>query len=120
MLFFVSGFTVIFTLLGASASYVGTLLSENKDILRWLGGIIVIIFGVHLLGIIQIRFLNQEKRFQMQKIPLGYFGSFLIGLAFAAGWTPCVGPFLASILLVASTQETVYKGSCSYVHIPLV
>jgi len=109
-IFFVLGFTVIFTLLGASATYLGNLLAGRKDLLRWIGGIVVTIFGLHLAGIIRIKFLYQEKRLQMKKKSLGYLGAFVMGLVFAIGWTPCVGPILSSILILASTQETVYKG----------
>jgi cytochrome c-type biogenesis protein len=109
-LFFVLGFSLIFTLLGASATHLGVLLDENRELLRWIGGTIVIIFGLHLAGVARIKFLYREKKLPMKKMSLGYLGSFLIGLAFAVGWTPCLGPILSSILILASTQETVFQG----------
>lgn len=108
--FFVVGFSLVFTLLGASTTYLGSLLSEREDLLRWVGGIVIIIFGLHLTGVLRIKFLYKEKRFHIKSMRLGYLGSFLIGLAFAVGWTPCIGPILSSILILASVQETVYKG----------
>jgi len=108
--FFVSGFTVIFTLFGASATYFGSLLAEKRELLRIIGGTIIIVFGLHLTGIYRLKFLYQEKRVHLRNKPLGYLGSFIAGLAFASGWTPCVGPVLSSILILASTQETVTKG----------
>ncbi|MBN1621266.1 MAG: cytochrome c biogenesis protein CcdA [Endomicrobiales bacterium] len=108
---FVLGFSIIFILLGVSASALGNALSQKKDIIRWAGGIIIIVFGIHITGIIKIKFLYQEKRFQMQKSSLGYLGAFFIGIVFAIGWTPCVGPILSSILILASTQDTVRKGT---------
>lgn len=107
---FVLGFTFVFTLLGASATYLGNLLGEHKTLLRWIGGIMVIILGLHTAGIIRINLLYQERRLQIKSFALGYLGTFLVGAAFALGWTPCVGPLLSSILILASTQETVYKG----------
>lgn len=109
-IFFVSGFTVIFTLLGASATYLGSLLVEKRDLVRTIGGIVIILLGVHLTGIYRFKFLYQEKRVHLKSKPFGYVGSFIAGLAFASGWTPCVGPILSSILILASTQETVAKG----------
>ncbi len=109
-LFFIAGFSILFILLGASATYIGVLTGQKKDILRWAGGIIVIIFGLHISGILRLKFLYQEKRIEMKKPSFGYLGAFLLGIAFSAGWTPCVGPILSSILILASAQETVYEG----------
>ena len=109
-LFFVLGFSLIFTLLGASATYLGGLLGERRELLRWIGGIVVIIFGLHLAGVTRIKFLYREKRLPLKKMSRGYLGPFLIGLAFAVGWAPCLGPILSSILILASAQETVYRG----------
>lgn len=110
-LFFVLGFTAIFTALGASASWLGGQVAEHKDIIRYIGGGLVIVFGIHLTGLVRIPLFYHEKRVQMSAPKTGFVGPFLIGLAFAAGWTPCVGPILSSILIVASTQETVLKGT---------
>lgn len=109
-LFFVLGFGFVFTALGASASWLGGALFEYRDAVRWAGGIVVIIFGLHIAGIIRIPFLYYEKRMEMRRSSAGLFGAFMIGLAFALGWTPCIGPVLSSILLLASTQETVGSG----------
>ena len=109
-LLFILGFSVLFTLLGASASFIGQLLAVHKDILRIGGGILVIVFGLLISGVFSFSFLQREKKFHLQTKPLGYLGSFLVGVAFAAGWTPCVGPILASILLYASTSEDMRMG----------
>jgi cytochrome c-type biogenesis protein len=109
-LFFVFGFTLVFVMLGASASYLGGLFGSHKALIRWIGGGAVIIFGLHLAGALRIKFLYFEKRLGSQKFSGGYLGAFLVGIAFGAGWTPCIGPILSSILILASTQDTVYKG----------
>ncbi|HCJ66004.1 MAG TPA: cytochrome C biogenesis protein [Elusimicrobia bacterium] len=109
-LFFVSGFTFIFILFGASATYLGNFLAEKREYLRIIGGIIIIFLGLHLTGTFHFKFLDHEKRIHLQSKPLGYFGSFIAGVAFASGWTPCVGPILSSILILASNQETVFQG----------
>ncbi|HEX9079192.1 MAG TPA: cytochrome c biogenesis protein CcdA [Desulfuromonadaceae bacterium] len=107
---FILGFTLIFVLLGASATYLGSFLSRHAVLIRKLGGILVILFGAHISGLLPIRFLMGEKRVTIHHKPAGYIGSFLVGLAFAAGWTPCIGPILATILMVAATKEEVYQG----------
>jgi cytochrome c-type biogenesis protein len=107
---FVIGFSIVFVSLGASASALGQLLARNQTLLRKIGGILVIIFGLHFTGLINIRFLQVYKKAQLKEKPMGYLGSVLIGLVFAAGWTPCIGPILSSILLYASTSETMAKG----------
>ena len=109
-LFFVLGFSLIFILLGASFSYVGSFVGGKRDIIRWAGGIIVIIFGLHVAGVFTIPFLNFQKKIQAGKSSLNYAGAFLVGITFAVGWTPCVGPILSSILILASAQGTLYKG----------
>ncbi|MHB9154227.1 MAG: cytochrome c biogenesis CcdA family protein [Endomicrobiales bacterium] len=109
-LFFVLGFSAVFVLLGASASFLGSLLFEKKEFLRYAGGAVVILFGLHVAGVIRIPFLYHEKKMKIGKLHLGHAGPFLIGIAFAVGWTPCVGPILSSLLILASTQETVYRG----------
>lgn len=106
---FVAGFSTVFILLGASASALGKLLGNNTNTLRVIGGIVIIIFGIHISGLIKIPFLYKEKRvMEMNKVP--NFSSFLLGMAFAAGWTPCIGPILASILIVAGNSATVWTG----------
>jgi len=81
-----------------------------QDVVRRIGGIVIVVFGLYLLGILNISFLKMEHRFQFRSRPAGYVGSFLIGVAFAAGWTPCVGPVLGTILLYASTTESMLNG----------
>ena len=109
-LFFILGFTLVFVALGASATYVGNFFQENQTLIRRVGGIIVILLGIHITGLVKLNFLEREKRFEFNDKPLGYLGSVLVGIAFAAGWTPCVGPILASILLYASTSDNVGGG----------
>lgn len=106
---FILGFSTVFILLGAGSSFMGSLLTRFQDIIRIVGGILIIIFGLFIAGIINIRFLMREKTIEVKKKPAGVIGSFLIGMAFAAGWTPCIGPILGSILLYASA-----KGSAPY------
>jgi cytochrome c-type biogenesis protein len=107
---FVIGFSVVFVLLGASATLAGSFLRQHMEIIRKVGGILVILFGVHITGLAPISMLLGEKRLNLRHKPAGYLGSFLVGLAFAAGWTPCIGPILASILMVAATEEKVTHG----------
>ena len=107
---FILGFSALFTALGASASLLGQFLSEHRDIIRIVGGILIILFGLFISGIFSLSFLQQEKKFHLQNKPLGYLGTFFVGVTFAAGWTPCVGPILSSILLYASTAENMVSG----------
>jgi len=109
-LLFILGFSVLFTTLGASATLLGQFLANYRDTIRIVGGILVIIFGLFICGVFSFGFLQQEKRFHLRDKPLGYVGSFLVGVTFAAGWTPCVGPILSSILLYASTTEDMLSG----------
>ena len=107
---FICGFTVVFVLLGASATYIGSFLHEHATIIRKVGGVLLVLMGAHVTGLLPIRFLLGEKRVSITHKPAGYIGSFLVGIAFAAGWTPCIGPILAAILAVAATEERVYQG----------
>lgn len=109
-LLFIAGFTTVFVLLGASATFIGGFLQEHMNTIRKVGGILIIIFGIHVTGLVPIHLLLGEKRVTVHRKPAGYLGSFVVGLAFAAGWTPCIGPILASILMVAATEETVSHG----------
>jgi cytochrome c-type biogenesis protein len=109
-LFFVLGFSLVFVAMGASATYIGQWFAENRVILARVAGIIIIVFGLHMMGITPIKWLNYEKRFHANKKPLGLLGSLFIGLAFAFGWSPCIGPILAGVLAMAATQETVGQG----------
>jgi len=108
---FVLGLAVVFTLLGASASVAGQLISGFRPLLLKVGGILIIVFGLHLLGVFRIPLLLREKRLQFASYGNGGHGAaFLMGGAFAMGWTPCIGPILASILAVASAAQSVYEG----------
>ncbi len=107
---YVCGFSVVFILLGASASLLGNLIAEYKEMLVKIGGVMIILFGIHLSGIIRLRGLDFEKRIQIRKKPYRLLGTFVIGMAFGAGWSPCIGPLLGSILIMASSQETIGQG----------
>jgi cytochrome c-type biogenesis protein len=107
---FVAGFSLVFVLLGASASFIGGFLGDKRDLIRWIGGILVILFGLHTAGIVPIPLLYRQKQMQRGKSKFGFLEPMAIGLAFAIGWTPCVGPILSSLLILASAQETVYQG----------
>ena len=109
-LLFGLGFSTLFTALGASATFLGQFLSAYRDTIRMAGGIMIIFFGLLISGVFSFDFLQREKKFHLQNKPLGYLGSYLVGLTFAAGWTPCVGPILSSILLYASTHEDIKSG----------
>jgi len=108
---FVFGFTVVFVALGATASVIGQSIARYYDILTYLAGGIIIVMGLHFLGVFRIGLLFREARFQVEGKPAGLAGAFLMGLAFAFGWTPCVGPVLASILFVAGSSDTIWKGA---------
>lgn len=108
---FVAGFSFVFIALGASATFLGSFLLSHLSVLRKVAGILVIVFGLHTLGVFRIRFLEREKRYHHREKPLGSVGSFLVGMAFALGWTPCIGPILATVLFYASTKETVARGT---------
>lgn len=109
-LLFIMGFSTIFILMGASASYLGQLLVRYQYWIMKGGGVLIIILGVHFTGIINIPFLQIEKRFELKEKPLGYVGSFFVGVIFAAGWTPCIGPILSTILIYASTSKSFTTG----------
>jgi cytochrome c-type biogenesis protein len=107
---FVLGFTTVFVALGASASAVGSLIRAYSEILATIAGIAIIVMGLHFLGITQIALLHRQKRLEVAK-PVGLWGAYAMGLAFAFGWTPCIGPILAAILAVAASEQTVAKGA---------
>jgi cytochrome c-type biogenesis protein len=107
---FIMGFSVVFILMGASASYLGQVLVEYQSWIMRGGGVLIILLGIHFTGIINIPFLQMEKRFELRKKPLGHLGSFLVGVVFAAGWTPCIGPILSTILIYASASKSFTTG----------
>jgi cytochrome c-type biogenesis protein len=109
-LLFIMGFSMVFILMGASATYLGQLLVQYQYWIMKAGGVLIILLGIQFTGIINIPFLQIEKRFEMRKKPLGYAGSFLVGVVFAAGWTPCIGPILSTILIYASTSKSLTTG----------
>lgn len=107
---FILGFSIVFVSLGASASAIGQFLMSRLTVMNRIAGAIIIIFGLHTMGILRIEWLYQEKRVQTSKRPAGLIGAMLVGIAFAFGWTPCIGPILAGILAVAAAQDTVGDG----------
>ena len=110
-LMFILGFSAVFVSMGASASFAGELLLTYQDLVRKAGGVVIVLLGIHSLGIINFRILQQDKRLHFFKgKPAGLLGSFLIGVGFAAGWTPCIGPILATILMMAASSETLLHG----------
>ena len=108
LILFCFGFSTVFIILGASASFLGQTLLQNSEILRIIAGIVIIIFSLQLVGLINIGYLNLEKRFEAQKSKNILF-PYVIGLAFGFGWTPCIGPILGSILAIASIEETLSR-----------
>ena len=109
-LFFILGFSLVFIGMGASATAIGQFLREQQNLISKIAGGLIIIFGIHMTGIFKIPFLNYEKRFHTKGKKIGLLGAFLVGFAFAFGWTPCIGPILAGILVLASRQETIGQG----------
>ncbi len=109
-LLFVSGFTLIFLMFGATASSLGRLLKFHQVWLERFGGVLIIFFGLYLLGVFRFGALARERRVHIQNKPLGYAGSVLVGVAFGAGWTPCIGPILGAILMYAGTQGSLAQG----------
>ncbi|MEI6155478.1 MAG: cytochrome c biogenesis protein CcdA [Deltaproteobacteria bacterium] len=107
---FVLGFSFVFMTLGFSSSLIGNILSSYQTYIMKAGGLILIVMGLFYLNIIKIPILNREKVIQLKEKPIGIFGSFIVGITFSLGWTPCIGPALSSILIIASTAENVFKG----------
>ena len=108
LILFTLGFSFVFIIFGAAASYLGQVLLQNSQLLRIVAGLIIIIFSLQLIGLINISYLNFEKKVYTKKSNNIWF-SFIIGMAFGFGWTPCIGPILGSILALASTEETIFK-----------
>jgi cytochrome c-type biogenesis protein len=107
---FVFGFTVVFVVLGAAASTLGQAISAYKSILGKVAGVVLILFGLHTMGVLPINLLYREARFQTETKPVGLFGAFFVGLAFAFAWTPCIGPILGAILTLAANEDQVQQG----------
>jgi cytochrome c-type biogenesis protein len=105
-LFFMLGFSIIFITLGLSATFVGSFFKSYQGLIRQLGGILIIVMGLFMMGLFQNSLLMREKRWEMGKKPRGYLGSTLVGVSFAAGWTPCIGPILASVLVLSASEPT--------------
>ena len=108
---FIVGFSVIFVALGASASFLGSYFISYKKIIRIIGGIILVIFGLHMIGVFRIKFLEYEKKLHLKAKPINWLSSVFVGMAFGLGWTPCVGPILGGILVLAATRDTLFKGA---------
>jgi len=108
---FIMGFSLIFVMMGASASVLGQIFTHNRDVIQKLSGLLIIIFGLQMAGILKLRFLMMEKRWEAkQTAEKNVWRSFILGISFGAGWTPCVGLALSSILLLAGSSNTVYSG----------
>ena len=107
---FILGFSFVFIVLGISSSMIGEFLSSYQTYISRIGGILLIVMGLFTLNLVKVPFMNQEKIIHLKTKPLGFFGSFIVGIVFSLGWTPCIGPALVSILIIASTEESSLKG----------
>lgn len=107
---FVTGFSLIFMLFGATATALGRVLKYYEVWIQRAGGVLIILFGLYCLGVLKLRFLDQDARLHLDRKPMGYLGSVFVGMAFAAGWTPCIGPILGTILGLAATEESLGRG----------
>jgi len=107
---FVIGFTIVFVLLGASVTTLGQFLTGHRDLLRKISGVVMMLFGLYFMGILKLGFMNMEKRFEFKLDKLRLPGSILFGMVFGFGWTPCLGAFLGSALMLASNSESVLQG----------
>lgn len=108
---FVAGFATIFVALGATASALGQMVSDHLDLLGQIAGVVIIVLGLHFLGVFRIALLFRDARFDVAGRPAGLIGAYIVGLAFAFGWTPCVGPILAAILMIAASESTALHGA---------
>ncbi|MBI5641851.1 MAG: sulfite exporter TauE/SafE family protein [Deltaproteobacteria bacterium] len=117
-LMFILGFSTVFiVILGSSAQLLGSVFMQYQDAIRQLGGIVIVLLGVHITGVVNFGFLQKDKRldFFSRSRPTGLLGSFLVGIGFAAGWTPCIGPILSAIFAVAATSESAWSGMILFV-----
>jgi cytochrome c-type biogenesis protein len=108
---FVLGFSTVFVALGATASTLGQIVARHFDLLAKIAGVVIILLGLHFLGVLRIPLLYREARFHPEGRPAGLIGAYVVGLAFAFGWTPCVGPVLAAILFAAASEDSVPRGT---------
>ncbi|WP_425420028.1 cytochrome c biogenesis CcdA family protein [Oricola indica] len=108
---FVIGFSTVFVALGATASIVGQTIAQYFNMLSIVAGVIILVMGLHFLGVFRIAFLYREARVDVRNKPAGFIGAYVMGLAFAFGWTPCVGPVLAAILFIAGAEDTIWRGA---------
>ena len=109
-LLFVTGFTIVFLILGATATVMGRLLLQQREWVGRIGGVLVILLGLYLLGVLNIGALGRERRVHIANKPLGYLGTVLVGMAFAAGWTPCIGPILGAVLTYTASSADLNRG----------
>ncbi len=107
---FVVGFSLIFLALGAGATVFGQLMLRYRDVISQVGGVLIIVFGLYLLGILNLGFLARDTRLHLKNKPLGYFGTLVVGIAFGAGWSPCIGPILGAILTLAANETELQRG----------
>lgn len=107
---YVLGFSFVFILMGASASYLGSFIQKYSSAIRIVGGILIVFLGLHLTGWLRFNALEFERRVHLDKKPVHFLGTFLVGMAFGAGWSPCIGPLLGSILIIAGSKETIHEG----------
>jgi len=110
-LLFILGFSIVFILLGLTATVVGKALWQYQKAIRMVGGVLIVLFGLSLMGILKFDFLLKERRFNVRAKGASYIGSFVIGVTFAAAWTPCAGPILGSILVLAGTKADIVQGA---------
>lgn len=109
-LLFVTGFTLVFLALGATATVLGRLLHQQRDLVGRVGGVLVILLGLYLMGVFSLGALSRERRIHIANKPLGYLGTVLVGMAFAAGWTPCIGPILGGVLTYTASSADLNRG----------
>jgi cytochrome c-type biogenesis protein len=109
-LLFVAGFTLVFLALGATATLIGQLLIRERHWVGRVGGVLVIVFGLYLLGVFNVRFLAADRRVHIARKPMGYLGTVVVGMAFAAGWSPCIGPILGAVLTYAASAADMQRG----------
>jgi cytochrome c-type biogenesis protein len=107
---FVVGFSIVFVALGASATAIGKFLLAQLPLLSKIAGVVLIVFGLHTMGVFRLAFLETEKRMQAQRKPAGPLGAMVVGIAFAFGWTPCIGPILSAILMIAAAKNSISEG----------